>query len=157
MDSISSNSKDNIKIKTSCNSLNNLIKFNTIIHEVKKNISQLTKMRKINVILDNAKIKIKVLYNKDESSNLSFKIKNGYIHKNGKSTIFYPILILNERNYGIFSKKSEIINANKKDIGNSNNNFINEIKNFYEMKINLNRSEERRVGKECRSRWSPYH
>ena len=23
--------------------------------------------------------------------------------------------------------------------------------------INSNRSEERRVGKECRSRWSPYH
>ena len=23
--------------------------------------------------------------------------------------------------------------------------------------MNLNRSEERRVGKECRSRWSPYH
>ena len=23
--------------------------------------------------------------------------------------------------------------------------------------IDLNRSEERRVGKECRSRWSPYH
>ena len=23
--------------------------------------------------------------------------------------------------------------------------------------INLTRSEERRVGKECRSRWSPYH
>ena len=23
--------------------------------------------------------------------------------------------------------------------------------------INANRSEERRVGKECRSRWSPYH
>ena len=22
---------------------------------------------------------------------------------------------------------------------------------------NINRSEERRVGKECRSRWSPYH
>ena len=25
------------------------------------------------------------------------------------------------------------------------------------MKIVLQRSEERRVGKECRSRWSPYH
>src|SRR2546422_300580 len=25
------------------------------------------------------------------------------------------------------------------------------------MKIKLGRSEERRVGKECRSRWSPYH
>ena len=24
-------------------------------------------------------------------------------------------------------------------------------------KINMYRSEERRVGKECRSRWSPYH
>ena len=23
--------------------------------------------------------------------------------------------------------------------------------------VNLRRSEERRVGKECRSRWSPYH
>ena len=23
--------------------------------------------------------------------------------------------------------------------------------------IEVNRSEERRVGKECRSRWSPYH
>ena len=31
------------------------------------------------------------------------------------------------------------------------NNTINEIKN------SLERSEERRVGKECRSRWSPYH
>ena len=26
-----------------------------------------------------------------------------------------------------------------------------------EYKLNLSRSEERRVGKECRSRWSPYH
>ena len=25
------------------------------------------------------------------------------------------------------------------------------------IKINKKRSEERRVGKECRSRWSPYH
>ena len=24
-------------------------------------------------------------------------------------------------------------------------------------KVNRHRSEERRVGKECRSRWSPYH
>ena len=24
-------------------------------------------------------------------------------------------------------------------------------------RVNLIRSEERRVGKECRSRWSPYH
>src|SRR5256885_16258418 len=27
----------------------------------------------------------------------------------------------------------------------------------YELKLDMARSEERRVGKECRSRWSPYH
>ena len=26
-----------------------------------------------------------------------------------------------------------------------------------DVQANANRSEERRVGKECRSRWSPYH
>ncbi len=37
----------------------------------------------------------------------------------------------------------------------SNNN---EIKNVYKEKDKEEiRSEERRVGKECRSRWSPYH
>ena len=30
-------------------------------------------------------------------------------------------------------------------------------KDFELTKENLIRSEERRVGKECRSRWSPYH
>jgi len=25
------------------------------------------------------------------------------------------------------------------------------------VRVDFNRSEERRVGKECRSRWSPYH
>ena len=28
---------------------------------------------------------------------------------------------------------------------------------YSDMKKEKNRSEERRVGKECRSRWSPYH
>src|SRR3712207_9254471 len=28
---------------------------------------------------------------------------------------------------------------------------------FRKTRANLGRSEERRVGKECRSRWSPYH
>ena len=30
-------------------------------------------------------------------------------------------------------------------------------KEGYEVGNNIERSEERRVGKECRSRWSPYH
>ena len=28
---------------------------------------------------------------------------------------------------------------------------------MYNVAVRKNRSEERRVGKECRSRWSPYH
>ena len=28
---------------------------------------------------------------------------------------------------------------------------------YHEVKMIMQRSEERRVGKECRSRWSPYH
>ena len=32
------------------------------------------------------------------------------------------------------------------------------LENFlFDLKGNMLRSEERRVGKECRSRWSPYH
>jgi hypothetical protein len=32
-----------------------------------------------------------------------------------------------------------------------------QIKNFFGQLFDMFRSEERRVGKECRSRWSPYH
>ena len=44
----------------------------------------------------------------------------------------------------------------------SENQAIYQIDNWtgvdpYTITINMNRSEERRVGKECRSRWSPYH
>ena len=48
----------------------------------------------------------------------------------------------------------------------SNNHIINKVSSdidiFYKTKIKNfslyeSRSEERRVGKECRSRWSPYH
>ena len=33
----------------------------------------------------------------------------------------------------------------------------NSFDNLFAKKLGVNRSEERRVGKECRSRWSPYH
>ena len=38
--------------------------------------------------------------------------------------------------------------------------LIGELRDFhmrYEVENQVKRSEERRVGKECRSRWSPYH
>ena len=37
------------------------------------------------------------------------------------------------------------------------NSDIKNLKFDEQFDIILNRSEERRVGKECRSRWSPYH
>ena len=38
-----------------------------------------------------------------------------------------------------------------------NQNFTIVNDTFQEASDAINRSEERRVGKECRSRWSPYH
>ena len=34
---------------------------------------------------------------------------------------------------------------------------INDLRTMMILSISRSRSEERRVGKECRSRWSPYH
>ena len=39
----------------------------------------------------------------------------------------------------------------------SNAMFRVELENGHEITAHISRSEERRVGKECRSRWSPYH
>ena len=36
-------------------------------------------------------------------------------------------------------------------------NILTYIYTVKEVSLTLTRSEERRVGKECRSRWSPYH
>ena len=36
-------------------------------------------------------------------------------------------------------------------------NYIERETQLYHRKSDIRRSEERRVGKECRSRWSPYH
>ena len=41
-----------------------------------------------------------------------------------------------------------LLATKKIDFSNKNDDLV---------KDNTNRSEERRVGKECRSRWSPYH
>ena len=35
--------------------------------------------------------------------------------------------------------------------------FLDGYSGYFQIEIDVARSEERRVGKECRSRWSPYH
>ena len=53
----------------------------------------------------------------------------------------------------LIEKKYSVINIDKITYSS---NFYN-IKEFKNSKYYKFRSEERRVGKECRSRWSPYH
>ena len=47
----------------------------------------------------------------------------------------------------LLTLSNNVLQGNFKDAGNTAGRFL----------INSTRSEERRVGKECRSRWSPYH
>ena len=50
----------------------------------------------------------------------------------------------------------DIIGANVTVKGTSNGT-ITDIDGNFTINVDDKRSEERRVGKECRSRWSPYH
>ena len=66
-------------------------------------------------------------------------------------------------------KRIAVIPNNSKDIGLVNTKrlveflngkaeiYIDEAYSVLGLNVNYVRSEERRVGKECRSRWSPYH
>ena len=54
----------------------------------------------------------------------------------------------------IIETDPEIPNENYDDLIKK---FSDEIGILQREAHQLNRSEERRVGKECRSRWSPYH
>ena len=49
------------------------------------------------------------------------------------------------------------LNASKQDVNISIGEFLPSITLSGDIATQDNRSEERRVGKECRSRWSPYH
>ena len=61
----------------------------------------------------------------------------------------YPVTLFNDNNRITIDKFSIEVDSS---LGYVNNVAINVINNIAE-----DRSEERRVGKECRSRWSPYH
>ena len=52
----------------------------------------------------------------------------------------------------IVNELVQVYNRNAVHIGASTETVLQVVK-FY----SVSRSEERRVGKECRSRWSPYH
>ena len=53
-----------------------------------------------------------------------------------------------------FASSSSVYNATEDGNSGTKGTVIDAIK---ENNLDADRSEERRVGKECRSRWSPYH
>ena len=55
-----------------------------------------------------------------------------------------------------FMEWDESYGVNVAAIDDQHKKIFQMISNFYNT-MQKDRSEERRVGKECRSRWSPYH
>ena len=82
----------------------------------------------------------------------------------GKTTMLRTIAGLERINRGEIILKDRIISSDKIHIEPEKRNIAlsfqdNSLFPNYKVidNINFGRSEERRVGKECRSRWSPYH
>ena len=93
------------------------------------------------------------------------KNKIDYINTHGTSTPVGDITELNAVK-NTFGKDIPKISSTKSLAGHSLGatsvheaiySLIMMKNNFIAASANINRSEERRVGKECRSRWSPYH
>ena len=78
------------------------------------------------------------------------------------TTILYAVLTALAGYIGIFAKKLYTKYVNDKTKQAVAKTVVQAVEQIYkdlhgEEKLNKARSEERRVGKECRSRWSPYH
>ena len=69
--------------------------------------------------------------------NSSFQFKEEYVHENFQSK-------LNKIQFDYLCEIPEELKIYRE-------------RGFWQNPIGTHRSEERRVGKECRSRWSPYH
>ena len=74
------------------------------------------------------------------------KVRSSYRMQSGDKVEVYDISKFKE----LIRSKTIKYRPAKKEINVYNNYIIEDNENFI-------RSEERRVGKECRSRWSPYH
>ena len=55
------------------------------------------------------------------------------------------------------AKKAQIVQAKRMELAKEEQKIMDPIFRDCQQAVRTTRSEERRVGKECRSRWSPYH
>ena len=89
-------------------------------------------------------------YSKEDHKKLSMKVHQ--LHK--KWIVSYDN---NEFIMNLYAEKRKLVHK----LSQSASNRIGDEIFIFSEKIDfidsVNRSEERRVGKECRSRWSPYH
>ncbi len=74
------------------------------------------------------------------------------IFRRGKKGIFIKDAYRDSNNQVVFDFVAPIVKTHIKD-----QTPLSEARRLADQKDELLRSEERRVGKECRSRWSPYH
>ena len=90
---------------------------------------------------------------------ISSIIKSLDIETNEKNNLIFDFeLELSKSNPEEINKKIQFINRKISDLEDESNQIQNNLEFFSNSSSdNPLRSEERRVGKECRSRWSPYH
>ena len=147
--------------------LNNLAEFSSLANVDIWNISTRFESNLINKLLKKSGFRLICISQKNfrnEISNISGKIvgssKNAivqYLNGTEISIICFNFSIIN------ITKKIALLDKSKVSIFNVINHkcnlesFAKKVSSFKQIIILDDRSEERRVGKECRSRWSPYH
>ena len=86
-------------------------------------------------------------------------LDEGILHnEDNKEVSFRDAIIIATSNAGALEIQDYISRGVK--ISNFEQEFVNNLIQSHQFRpefLNRSRSEERRVGKECRSRWSPYH
>src|ERR1035438_2563679 len=90
----------------------------------------------------------------DLGSTVQFKIRNLGFNVNGSFSGLNGNILFDPNNLTA-SQFNVSIDANT--INTDNNMRDDHLRNDSYFDVKKYRSEERRVGKECRSRWSPYH
>ena len=76
--------------------------------------------------------------------------------KNAEHALEYAVIFANKLNTGLHLIWVDNTVSEESILDTIDRHLQRDIKKQSEILIK-NRSEERRVGKECRSRWSPYH
>ena len=104
--------------------------------------------------------KLKKLFDKhylDNRQNILSQMSEGWLHRNIKSSVIKNSRTLEVGAGTLNHLKYEYNKDTIYDIIEPKKFLFKDSSDLKKINKIYNRSEERRVGKECRSRWSPYH